>query len=427
MSSRRHSNERSAHGLAVDLTNEDAFSDTSNNSDDNEIQEDESTALETVDPLLSAIDDLEGRIVSALDNFKLHPGIKTTTNPSSSNSKTTVYDELKECLAPVLEIGAHVGPATARHHAAYRPTIDASIEEVYHRLNSDLILPVLLESAQSDLVASKRAAALGFFHALYRESTQPGSYLEPISVSGSSSLYGHGSTNTNNAALRKQKAQQRTAELLRYWVEGSTSCTVAGAFTDVRADGAIASRAVLSASAVVRPALRHVAVKIASADDAGALKLYIPVMRMIGGVLRRLFSVSPRQRAAAGGVGEGSGSVDALRSACIKFLEIVVLCFSSRIQPGAASQGRRNVRGGGAGGGGGAGLEDFAIDDLPVGHPIITRQALEEIGEDAFTIFRGLTIVGGQAKVDSGVMRDVMLGLGLDASGESCLDMYSLF
>ena len=66
---------------------------------------------------------------------------------------------------------------------------------------------------------------------------------------------------------------------------------------------------------------------------------------------------------------------------------------------------------------GGSSSDDFALDDLPMGHHIITRQALEEIGEDAFTILRGLTIIGGQVKVDSGVVRDVMLSLGLDANG----------
>ena len=52
--------------------------------------------------------------------------------------------------------------------------------------------------------------------------------------------------------------------------------TVAGAFTDVRADGAIASRAVVSAGSVIRPSLRHMAEKISSADYAGRSVESIP-------------------------------------------------------------------------------------------------------------------------------------------------------
>jgi symplekin len=224
----------------------------------------------------------------------------------------------------------------------------------------------------------------------------------------SGSLYGlqDKSTVASRAILKQRLAQKekRCALLLRYWVEGSTACTIPGAFTDVSADGAIASRAVISSSAVIRPALRHVSEKIKGADDAGALRLFIPVMRMIGGVLKRLFAVS----GANFGGEDGGKSVDAIKSACVKFLEIVVLSFSSRSQPGTGGRRRQNVS-----------SEDFALEDLPMGHPVITRQALEEIGEDAFTVLRGLAMIGGQVKVDAGVISDVRTSLGLNASGTS--------
>lgn len=51
--------------------------------------------------------------------------------------------------------------------------------------------------------------------------------------------------------------------------------------------------------------------------------------------------------------------------------------------------------------------EDFALEDLPMGHPVITRQTPEEIGEDAFTVLRGLTLIGRQVNVDSGVVSNV--------------------
>jgi symplekin len=214
--------------------------------------------------------------------------------------------------------------------------------------------------------------------------------------------------------LRTSQKAEKSVELLRYWVEASNSCTIPGSFSDVQSDGAIASRAVISASAVVRPALKHVADKIASADDAGALKLFIPVMRMIGGVLRRLLTpvdtsnISNRNQSQSA---TNISSDDALKSACIKFLEIVILCFSVKADSKTKKGVRQQHHQGGS-------SDDFALDDLPTGHHIITRQALEEIGEDAFNILRGLTIVGGQVKVDSGVVRDVMLSLGLDANSE---------
>ena len=177
------------------------------------------------------------------------------------------------------------------------------------------ILPVMLESAQSDVSPAKRAAALRFFHSLHQEWHRAGSYLDSTSARDSphagpngpgGSVASHPPPASALPGLRpllRNRALRRSArggELLRYWVEASAACTVPGAFSDDRSDGAIASRAVLSASAAIRPALRQVAEKIGSADDAGALRLYVPVMRMAGGVLRRLFD--PRADGGGGGV-----------------------------------------------------------------------------------------------------------------------------
>ena len=396
--------------MQMQMDDDDNYSQSSQQSDTSSIDlEDTTTAL---NPLDSAIEDLEGRIISALDNFRLHPGVRS--DPSSES----IHSELKDVLRPILEIAAHVGPNTARSQwrAASRATLDIAIEEVHTKINSDLIFPVLLESVQSDVIPAKRAAALGFFHNLHQEYKLPGSYLDYIEGTSTGryagSLYGP-FENTRHAPPSRMVLKQRTAQkaqkiglLLRYWIEGATACTVLGAFTDVRADGAIASRAMISSSAAIRPALRHVAEKISSADDTGALKLFIPVMRMIGGVLKRFFSAIGNDGAQLS-PGELQ-SMGSLKSACVKFLEIVVLSFSSRAQPGgsASSRRRQNVS-----------SEDFALEDLPQGHPIITRQALEEIGEDAFTVLRGLTMIGGQVKVESGMISDVRLSLGLDATG----------
>jgi len=384
------------------------------------------------DFFLTAIDDLEGRIISALDAFKLHTGVRRHINNNNSNvnaGNTTVHDELKEILRPVLEIGAHTGPSLARRYASFRASVDRAMEEIYTRLNSDLILPVLLESAQTDMIPAKRSAALHFFHDLYREYLSTGSFLaDDISLYGTFSVSSTSSqtptaasTAAAHALASRQRANQRslrTAEILRYWIEASTSCTVVGAFSDQKSDGTVASRAVVSAGAVIRPAFKHIAEKISSADDAGAMKLYLPLMKMIGGVLRRFLSLDSSSSSKMHT--EDQISMDAVRSSCIKFLEIIVLSFATRLQPGTSRIKQRNIATVG---------DDFAIEDLPMGHPVITRQSLEEIGEDVFTILKGLLLVGGQIKTDSAVIRDVMLGLGMEASGmlknSFVLNMYS--
>jgi symplekin len=57
-------------------------------------------------------------------------------------------------------------------------------------------------------------------------------------------------------------------------------------------------------------------------------------------------------------------------------------------------------------------VEDFSLDDLPAGHPVITREALESIAEYAFTTLRGLTLMGGQVKIDANILSDMLLTSG---------------
>jgi symplekin len=49
------------------------------------------------------------------------------------------------------------------------------------------------------------------------------------------------------------------------------------------------------------------------------------------------------------------------------------------------------------------------LDDLPVGHPTITREALESIADYAFTILRGFTLMGGQVKIDANMLQEMMM------------------
>ena len=329
--------------------------------------ESEGGELASQDPVENALDDLEGRSIAALEEFKLHPGVRSSSAPGSPS----LQEELATILRPVLEVSAHVGPSLARSNAPYRPNgVDQTVDEMYRRLNSDLILPVILEICQTEAIPAKRAAALQFLHSLYREWRLAGSYLDATAVGLSAGPYGEGQKHHASAGpaaaggtqqqvppqmrpllnRRKARTSARRAELLRYWVEASAHCTGPGNFTNARSDGAVASRAVLSASAALRPALRHVADRISSADDAGATRLYRPLSRMIAGVLRRLFVQDVDSSAQQGGFADGGPSpeVDALRSASVKFLEIVVACFSTREQPGGGKGVAGRKRGAGA-------------------------------------------------------------------------------
>lgn len=371
-------------------------------------------------PLLLALDDLESRVVSALNDFKAHPG--RATDPSASN----IHDELASLLRPVVEASSHAGPSAARMLASTYPRLlglEECVDEIYTRVNSSLVLPVVLESAQSDAVPAKRAASLALFHTLYVEWSKGGSYLDATVAAGSSSSlagpYGPGGSSTASpppgaaeASRRNQIRAARRAELLRRWVQAAIPNLAPGAYTSATSDAAVASRGVLSASAAIKPCLRYMAERIGNADDAGALRLFLPVMRMISGVLGRLFLERARGGAGGGGGGGGrtneGGAGDSLRASCIKFLEIVVLCFSNRALPGAAEGSaaalRMQKKDAPRNSGGASGGADFSLEDLPPGHPVITREGLEEIGEYCFSTLRGLVLLGGQAAIDPGML-----------------------
>lgn len=87
----------------------------------------ESGALADQDPYEVAIDDVEGRAISALDEFKLHGGTRSGSAPGGP----TLHEELAQILRPVLEVSAHVGPGLARSHAPYRPNgVDQTVDEM---------------------------------------------------------------------------------------------------------------------------------------------------------------------------------------------------------------------------------------------------------------------------------------------------------
>jgi symplekin len=309
--------------------------------DDNaapEMQSEAELEAEKEDPLLLAIDDLEGRVVAALDDVKLHPGVKTSNAPGAPS----VYEELATLLRPVMEVAAHTAPSVARTY--YRGVgaegIEASCEDVYERLVSDLVLPVLLEMAQSDTIPAKRGASLEFFRGLWKENHKAGSWLDITTSGQNQGPYGAG--NLGHAAVqaqqtptlrvqqqrRRAKRLAREGEILRYWVQASIACTLPGAFTSDASEGAVASRGIIAASASLRPSLKHIAQRIRDADDRGANRVFAPVMKMVEGVLKKLFLST-----------EAMG--DSLRSACIKFLEIACMCCSVKPQDPQDSQKRK--------------------------------------------------------------------------------------
>jgi symplekin len=316
--------------LAALQQQEENMSDDDNAAPDLPEEED---AVEKEDPLLLAIDDLEGRIVSALDDVKMHPGTRSSAAPGSPS----VHEELATLLRPVLEVGAHTGPSVARTYYRGVDGVEASVEDVYQRLVSDLVLPVMLEMAQSDTIPAKRGASLEFFRHLWKECHKAGSWLDQTVPGLQQGPYGSGSTSSHappqsvttpavRAQMKRRQAKRltREGEILRYWVEASIACTVPGVFTSEESEGAVASRGIIAASASLRPSLRHIALRIKDTDDRGASRLYGPVMKMVEGVLKKLFLSTP---------------AEATGSACIKFLEIVCLCCSPK--PQEASSRRR--------------------------------------------------------------------------------------
>jgi len=57
-------------------------------------------------------------------------------------------------------------------------------------------------------------------------------------------------------------------------------------------------------------------------------------------------------------------------------------------------------------------MDAFSLEDLPNGHPVITREVLESIAEFAFATLRGCVLLGGQVKISDSVLSELLLGGG---------------
>lgn len=296
------------------MDHEDEYDDT--HQDDDNAQDDQPLVETNEDPLIMAMEDLEGRVVSAMDDVKVHPGVRT--------GDVSIHEELAVLLRPVLEVAAHTSTSVARTYSG-PDGLENSVELLYERIVSDLVLPILLEMAQSDPSPAKRGACLEFMKNLWKEVHKAGSWLDTTTTGPQAGPYGAGGSGPVTPALRQlqkrriNKALAKQNEILRYWVEAAAACLVSGVFTNADSESAVVSRGVLAASASLRPSLRHVSNLIKDADDRGATRLYTPVMKMVQGVIRKLFV-------------ESSATTEAVRSSCIKFLEIVVMCCSRKPQ-----------------------------------------------------------------------------------------------
>ena len=326
-----------------------------NNDDDNRLSDDDNAQTDDVaaeDPLWLAVDDLEGRVIGALEDVKV--------------STAAAAEELAVLFRPVLEVAAHTGPSIARtYYRGLDTGVDVALDRVYERTVSDLVLPVVLELAQSAPSPRIRAAVLEFLRTLWNEWHKPGSWLEIP--------YGNSSGTLPRPLLkrRRDKKLARQGELLRYWVQASIACVQPGVFTDTADDEATLIRGILAASASWRPCLRHLVLKIQDADDRGATRLYNPLMKLLAGVVRALL--------------DGRGV-----PAALVFVEVVALTGARKPEETK----RRKAEA----------TSDFSLDDLPEGHPVITREALGRIGDYAFAILRGMLFLGGQVPMDQSMM-----------------------
>ncbi|MGK3734428.1 MAG: hypothetical protein ACI8RD_004309 [Bacillariaceae sp.] len=290
--------------------------------DDNQMSDDDNAAPEMAseldeegmdeslldDPRKLALEDLEGRVVNALDDVMQHIGIKSSQEQNDYNKTSSVQDELATLLRPVIEVAAHTAPSIARTYyqgggSSAAEGVETSCDEVYQQVVSDLVLPSLFDIAQTDPIPAKRSASLEFFRTLFKECQKPGSWLDVNYNTNSANAgpYGSGMSNKSSSSRQRQppaqlkrrqiKRLQREGEILRYWVKASIACLTPGVFTAEASEMTVASRGVIAASASIRPSLKHISQRIRDADDRGANKVFTPVMQMVEGVRTCIYNL----------------------------------------------------------------------------------------------------------------------------------------
>jgi len=304
---------------------------------------------------MSSIAELEESLIDYLDTYR--------------NSSATLPVLKGSILRQCIELLAHASPANARKvgQSSVGNKVQSTVrsyEEHYTNLLK-LSYTTFREVATVDPNLQRRIGALSFFQDLYTEMQTENSYLPPNPAMDRAVTSGTLPLATFQSVLRS-----REIALLSSWLTAATH-SIASNLSNAVVASSLAAKAILAANAVARPALRCIARCIDAAEDRNATQLYGPLMGLLGAVFDVLLN-NPNN--------ESTKSDGGLRAACVKFTETVVLCFSNR-QGKAAS------------------ANDFAIEDLPIGHPTISREEVKAVGEEAFQVLRGWVESGGQVTI----------------------------
>lgn len=147
---------------------------------------------------------------------------------------------------------------------------------------------------------------------------------------------------------------------------------MASNLSDTSSNSALATNAIISANSLFKLAMRCVGDCIMASEDQSATYLFNPLLNLTVTILSLLLNISNHE------------TNDNLRSAAVKFTETVILRFSKKDQSGRKT--------------GNANDEDFNLEDVPDGHPTITRSSLENIGTWCFNCLRGWCRTGGQVR-----------------------------
>lgn len=288
----------------------------------------------------SSLLQLEDHLIDTLDALK-------------SSSSSSSVDHPETLIQSILEIVLHHAQALCSRYDSNNNE-GLFVEVVYERLSEQIVLPTLLEMAQCDAKLARRCAAMKFFHMLYSALQQQNMNMDDF-------------------------PRSKMHTILRYWMQCVTACLAAGVFTAAESESVLYRRAILSGNSAIRPVLRSIAQCIAAADDTGAMALYAPLMYMLSRVLKIWLQEDEVE--------------EDVRAACIKVLETVVLCCTSQdTSPSKGQRQRKTNR---------SSKDDVSLKDIPNGHPVITRDALESMGHYSFVVLRGLVEVSGQVALAS--------------------------
>ncbi|GMI10637.1 hypothetical protein TrLO_g13807 [Triparma laevis f. longispina] len=303
---------------------------------------------------------LRSNLADRLDDFR------QSNSPLSS---------LKTLIQAAVELCAHTASTNATKRADELFDDDPSktrfqyrVEQFgvhYSELNATMAYTTMLEVAQSDPVPSRRVASLYFFQESYKAQNSTSSFLtptpsaDPIVTSGTLPLQ-------QFLSIRRE----------REWVTSASYC-ISSNLSSSASNSSLATSAVLSANSLFKPAMRCISSAIVASEDAAATALYNPLMRLIRTILDKLLNQTTHE------------TNDNLRSACIKFTENVILCFSNKNpQQQKVKKGKKSGND-----------DDFSLEDLPDGHSNISKKHLSSIGDDCFTCLRGWVEIGGQVSI----------------------------